>query len=127
MLNHEQETQITCDLVIKKLKAEKKIKFRPMRRRASINTKKSYAIGRTNLKTGLITIDILTPKKREPKKISSILTTLCHEIAHHQKRPFKQYFKGRWIVRQHYPEFYEQVTNNIKIIKEDLELGKFFI
>ncbi|MFH1822683.1 MAG: hypothetical protein ABH830_03205 [Patescibacteria group bacterium] len=97
------------------------------RKENRVNTKRGFVIGRTNLKTGLITIDIFTPKKRQPKKLSSILRILCHEVAHHQKRPYRQYFKGRWIIRQHYPRFYKQVNRNIEILKKNKVLGRYFL
>ncbi len=125
-MSHEQLVQFVCDNALKLLKATK-IHFRPMRRKNNrVNTKYGYIIGRTNLKTGLITIDIFTPKKREPKKLSSILRTLCHEVAHHQKRPFIQRHKGRWINRQHFPTFYRQVNKNIEILKGDEMLSGYF-
>lgn len=96
------------------------------RKNNRVNTKHGYVIGRTNLKTGLITIDIFTPKKRESKKVSSILRTLCHEAAHYQKKPYRQRYKGRWITRQHYPEFYKQVMKNIDKLKGDRVLKRFF-
>lgn len=126
MKEFEKEVQEICDTALRALRAHEKIRFRPMRRRAVVNTRKSYVIGRTNLKTGLITIDIFTPTKREPKKISSILRTLCHEVAHHQKPPFRQFYRFRWIVRQHYPEFYEQVNYNIEILKTDSKFKDHF-
>ena len=90
------------------------LRFRPMcRRNDRVNDKRGFVIGRTNLKTGLITIDIFTPKFRKPKKISSILRTLAHEAAHHQKPPYRSRFMGRIINRCHYPVFYRQVTRNI--------------
>ncbi len=126
-MTHEQLVQFVCDNALKLLETTK-IHFRPMRRKNnSVNTKRGYVIGRTNLKTGLITIDIFTPKKREPKKLSSILRTLCHEVAHHQKKPFMQRHKGRWIVRQHFPTFYGQVNKNIEILKRDEKLGAHFL
>ncbi|PIR12867.1 hypothetical protein COV49_04100 [Candidatus Falkowbacteria bacterium CG11_big_fil_rev_8_21_14_0_20_39_10] len=126
MATHENRAQKYCDYALNVLGA-KKLKFRPMRRKNNrVNTRHGYVIGRTNLKTGLITIDIFTPKKREPKKISSILRTLAHEVAHYQKKPFRQRHRGRWITRQHYPEFYRQVTKNIEILREDRVLEKFF-
>ena len=102
------------------------LKFRPMRRRKPVNPKKGYVLGRTNLKTGLITIDVLTAVKREPKKVSAILRILCHEIAHHQKRPFLARYKRKIITRQHYPEFYKQVNENVERLRGDGELGKYF-
>ena len=126
MENHKQKTQIVCDYALKILQT-KKLRFRPMQRKNNyVNTKHGYVLARTHLKTGLITIDILTPKKREPKKISSILRTLAHEVAHHQKPPFRQRHKGRWINRQHYPQFYKQVNKNILILKKDKVLSEYF-
>ncbi len=125
-MTHEQTVQTICDYAIKILQT-KKLRFRPMQRKNNrVNTKHGYVIARTNLKTGLITIDILTPKQRKPKKISSILRTLAHEIAHHQKPPFRQRHKSRWINRQHYPAFYRQVNKNISILKKDKVLNKYF-
>ena len=125
-MTHEQITQTICEHALKILRT-KKLRFRPMKRKNNrVNTKHGYVIARTNLKTGLITIDILTPKQRKPKKISSILRTLAHEIAHHQKPPFKQRHKGRWINRQHYPAFYRQVNKNILRLKKDKVLSEFF-
>ena len=97
-----------------------------MRRKARINVERGYVIGRTNLKTGNITIDIYTPKERKNKKVSSILRTLCHEVAHHQKKPFRQFYKWKWIIRQHYPEFYQQVNSNIDVLKKDVYLMRYF-
>lgn len=124
-MNHEKNIQEICDYALRVLNVNK-IHFRPMRRTARVNTKRGFVIGRTNLKTGLISIDIFTPKFRKPKKISSVLRTLCHEVAHHQKKPFRQRHKGRWIIRQHFPEFYNQVNKNIKILKIDKVLEKYF-
>ena len=97
-----------------------------MRRVKPVKKGRSFVIGRTNLKTKLITIDIFTPRKRQNKKISTILRTLCHEIAHHQKPPYKQFFRFRWINRQHYPAFYQQAEKNIKNLKKDKILKKYF-
>jgi hypothetical protein len=98
-----------------------------MRRRTEINTKKSFTVGYTNLKTKVIALDIYTPKKRQPKSINTILRILAHEIAHHQKRPYLQYYKRKWITRSHYPSFYKQVNKNIAKFKKDRELGEYFI
>ncbi|MFH1522399.1 MAG: hypothetical protein ABIE43_01110 [Patescibacteria group bacterium] len=125
-MTHEELVQNACNEALKAL-GRKKQKFRPMRRKNNhVNTKHGFVIGRTNLKTGLITIDIYTPKKRQPKAMASILRTLCHEIAHYQKMPFRQRFRGRIITRQHYPEFYKQVTKNIEKLKKNKELMKYF-
>lgn len=101
-------------------------RFRVIRRKKEINTKKSYTVGYTNLKTKVVALDIYTPKKRQPKSINSILRVFAHEIAHHQKLPYKQYYRGKWITRSHYPRFYKQVNKNIAKIKKDQELGRFF-
>jgi hypothetical protein len=124
-MEHENCVQNICNQALGVLKIPK-LKFRPMARRGLVNTAKSYVIGRTNLKTGLITIDIWTPKKQEPKKISSILSVLCHEVAHHQKPPYWQKYKGRLIARRHFPKFYKQVTKNIKSLKKHKILGQYF-
>ncbi|MFH1456924.1 MAG: hypothetical protein ABIF17_02290 [Patescibacteria group bacterium] len=105
--------------------------FKTMRRqidedgRGVLNLKKSYTIAYTNLKTKTITIDIYTPRHRKPKAIKSILNILAHEIAHHQKMPFRQFHNGKWIIRQHFPAFYKQVNKNIKIIESDKILNKY--
>jgi len=124
-MDFDQRIQTICGKALEVLK-QPKLKFRPMRRKARVNTKRGFVIARTNLKTKLITIDIFTPKQRKPKKISSILRTLCHEVAHHQKKPYRQRFRGKWIIRQHYPDFYTQVNKNIKRLKDGKELGKYF-
>ena len=97
-----------------------------MRRVGEINTKKSYVVGRINLKTKTITLDLYTAKKREPKKISSILRVLAHEIAHIQKPPYQQRYRGKLIIRKHYPRFYRQVNKNIEIIRKDEVVGEYF-
>lgn len=104
-----------------------RLHFLPMRRRDDrVNTKRGYSIGRTNLRTGLITIDIFTPKFRKSKAMASILRTLAHEVAHHQKPPYRSRFRGRIINRCHYPVFYRQVTRNIKKLKKDKILSQYF-
>lgn len=125
-MNFENEIQAICDQALSIFKIGK-LHFRPMARKDNrVNTKRGYVIGRTNLKTGLITIDIYTPKFRKPKKISSILRTMAHEIAHHQKPPYRQRHKGRVITRQHFPIFYRQVTRNVNKLKKDKSLSDFF-
>lgn len=125
-MTHEQIAQAACDRALAALNI-KNLRFRPMiRKNNRVNTRRGYVIGRTNLKTGLITIDILTPKFRKPKKISSILRTLAHEAAHHQKPPYRQRHRGRIIARQHYPIFYRQVNRNILKLKKDKILSELF-
>jgi len=126
ILPFEENVQDLCNHALNLLNFSR-LKFRPMRRKDDyVNTKRGFVIGRTNLKTGLITIDIFTPKFRKPKKISSILRTLAHEAAHHQKMPYRSRFKGRIITRIHYPIFYKQVTRNINKLKKDKVLGEYF-
>jgi hypothetical protein len=121
----ELQVQQICDYSLQILKTDR-IRFRPMRRLRRVNTKRGFVIGRTNLRTGLITIDIYTPAKREPKSIAGILRVLCHEVAHHQKMPYRQRFRGKIITRQHYPVFYRQVTRNINKLKKDKTLQEYF-
>ena len=124
-LNFEDNIQDICNNALKIL-GQSKLKFRPMKRKVRVDPRRGFVIGRTNLKTKLITIDIFTPLKREPKKISSILRTLCHEAAHHQKPPFRQFYRFRFINRQHYPEFYGQVKENIEVLKKTSVFKKYF-
>lgn len=101
--------------------------FKVMNRQAPVvNTAKNFSVGYINLKTKVIALDILTPKRRQPKSLNSILRIIAHEIAHYQKKPYKQLFKGRWITRSHYPGFYKQVNKNIKKFQKDRELGQYF-
>ena len=100
--------------------------FRVMNRQAPINTARNFKVAYTNLKTKLVAIDIFTPKKRQPKSINSILRIIAHEIAHHQKKPFRQLYRGHIITRSHYPGFYKQVNKNIAKYKKDHELGLYF-
>lgn len=87
---------------------------------------RSYKLGYTNLRSKLVVIDIYTQKKKEPKKYSSILSVIAHELAHHQKKPYRQFYNFRWINRIHYPEFYEQVKKNIEKFKNDSQLRHFY-
>lgn len=111
----------------------KNFQFKIMRRqidengRGVVNLKKSYTLAHTNLKNKTITIDIYTPRFRKPKAIKSILNILAHEIAHHQKPPFGQRWRGRSISRRHYPAFYRQVKRNIEKIKKDKIIGELFL
>ncbi len=100
--------------------------FKVMNRKAPINTAKNFSVGYINLKTKTIALDIYTPKRRQPKSINSILRVIAHEIAHYQKKPYKQFFKGHWITRSHYPGFYKQVNKNVKKLQKDKELGEYF-
>jgi len=123
---YEELIQLVCDQALGVL-GQGRLKFRPLRRKVRVDPKRGFIIGRTNLKTGLITIDIWTPKFRKPKAVASILRTLAHEAAHHQKPPYRSRFRGHLINRGHYPVFYRQVTRNIKKLKKDKILGSYFI
>ena len=109
----------------------KNFTFKIMRRqvngqgKGTLDLKKSYTLAHTNLKTKTITIDIYTPRHRRPKSIKSILNILAHEIAHHQKLPYRQFYQGKWIVRQHYPAFYKQCTKNYKKMIKDKILAQY--
>ncbi|MDP3900688.1 MAG: hypothetical protein Q8Q23_06460 [bacterium] len=122
---HEVIIKNICDHACKVLKYPN-LQIKIMRRQGSVNTKKSYIIGHTSLRTGVVTLDVYTPRHRKPKKVSSILSVLAHEVAHHQKLPYRQWHRGRWIIRQHYPQFYKQVTKNINKMKKDEMIGKYF-
>lgn len=117
-MNHEEIVSQKCLEALKILGFDN-LRFSVMRQQNDhVNTKRGFIIGCTNLKTGLISIDIWTPKERRPKKLSSVLRTLCHEVAHHQKTPYRQRWRGRIINRIHYPIFYRQVQRNINKLKK---------
>jgi len=94
--------------------------------RGVLDLKKGYNLAYANLKTRIITVDIYTPKFRRPKAINSILRILAHEIAHFQRLPYRQLYRGKMIIRQHYPAFYRQVNKNIKQMKKDKLLKEYF-
>lgn len=103
------------------------VQWRPMRLRTEGKRAVRYfTLGYTDLKKRLITVDILTPKKREIKSLGAILRVIAHELAHLQKPPFRQRYRGRWINRIHYPLFYRQVSENIALFKKDGVLEKCF-
>lgn len=85
-----------------------------------------YTAGYINLKTGIIVLDIYTPKTMKRKSLNGLIRVLAHEIAHIQKPPYKQFHRGRWIIRQHFPLFYKQVERNIEKIKKDPVLRNHF-
>jgi hypothetical protein len=117
-MDHELAVENACNCALKEL-GFSNLKFNILRKQNDyVNTKRSFLIGKTNLRSGIISIDIWTPKERRPKKISSILRTLCHEVAHHQKMPYRQRYKGRTINRIHHPVFYRQVKRNINKLKK---------
>jgi hypothetical protein len=99
--------------------------LKTMERQGSKDNKR-YIAGYINLRTGIIVLDIYTPKTMKYKSINGLIRVIAHEIAHVQKPPYKQYHRGRWIVRQHFPLFYKQVERNIEKIKKDPILGNHF-
>lgn len=100
--------------------------FKPKIVKAKGGYVKNYRLGYTNLKSKLVVVDIYTQKLKKPKKYSSILAVIAHELAHHQKRPFRQFHIFRWINRIHYPEFYRQVNRNVEKFKKDEVLRIFY-
>lgn len=95
-------------------------------RTAPVNTAKDYSLGYTDIEKREITIDILTPRRRAPKSSNGILRLFAHEIAHIQKPPFRERFRGRIITRMHFPKFYDQVNKNVEKFKKDTDLKQYF-
>lgn len=125
MPTHEQ----ICESIFQRACEVLKIKgftFKPKIVRAGDGYVKNYKLGYTNLRSKLVIVDIYTQKKKEPKKYSSILAVIAHELAHHQKKPYRQFYMFHWINRIHYPEFYRQVKKNIENFKKDEILGGFY-
>ena len=124
MNSHEQLVHFLFKRICEILKVAD-LNFKIMQRKGS-KSNKSYTLGYINLKTRTICLDIYTPKTMKPKSFNGLIRTVCHEIAHLQKMPYKQFHRGRWITRQHYPQFYKQVDRNINKIKKDGVLGLHF-
>ena len=95
-------------------------------RTAPVNTAKDYTLGYTDLEKREVTLDIFTPKRRAPKAANGLLRVIAHEIAHIQKPPYRQRYKGRMITRMHFPKFYKQVTKNVEKFKKDPWLTEYF-
>jgi hypothetical protein len=125
MNNHEQNCEQIFQRACEVLRL-KKFTFKPKVIRAGDGYVKNYKLGYTNLKSKLVVVDIYTQKLKKPKKYSSILAVIAHELAHHQKKPYRQFHKFRWINRIHYPEFYNMVKKNIKKFKKDKVLEEFY-
>ena len=123
---HEIMVKNICEYTCKLFKYPK-MEIKIMRRVRPVTKNKSYIIGHTKIGGNTITLDIYTARLRKPKKISAILSVLVHEITHHQKPPYRQWHRGRWIVRQHFPRFYKKVTKNIDKLKKDKMIGKYFV
>ena len=143
---HERMVQNICSYACGFLKYPQ-MQVRIMRRIKPVGKGRGYVMGHTSIGTNIITLDIYTARLRKPKKISAILAVLAHEIAHHQKPPYRQWHRparrlglrshfgeggrlggggGRWIIRGHFPKFYTQVNKNMAKMKGDELLGKYF-
>lgn len=105
----------------------KKVSWRMMEgRTAPVNIAKDYSLGYTDLQKREITLDIFTPRRRSPKSSNGLLRIIAHEIAHIQKPPYKERYRGRIITRMHFPKFYNQVNKNVEKFKKDKELKVYF-
>ncbi len=126
-MTHEETCQLIFAHACRCLKM-RGYKFQPKMVRAGDGYAKSYTLGYTDLNSKLVVIDIYTRKLKKPKKYSSILSVIAHELAHHQKKPYRQFDlrRRRWINRIHYPEFYKQVNKNIAKFKKDKVLKQFY-
>ena len=125
-MTHEERVKILFEEACRALKIQD-ITLRFMRgRKVPVNTARNYSLGYIDLRKRAITLDILTPRRREPKSLKSLARVLAHEIAHLQKPPYQQRYRGRWIVRQHYPAFYRQVNRNIKKLFKNRTLAALF-
>ncbi len=124
MQSHEEKIDILFKIACKRLKMPHLV-WKPMRgRKTPVNVARSYSMGYIDMEKGVITLDIYTPRRREPKSLKSLLRIMAHEIAHLQKPPYRQRYKGRWITRQHYPRFYKQVNKNTDRLLRDKEIIK---
>jgi len=105
--------------------AHEELQLRFIRARG-IKPRARFVNGYINLKTKIIGLNIYTPKRLQPKSPNGLIRTICHEIAHLQKPPFRQRYRGHLIFRQHFPVFYRQVTRNVNKIKKDSLLRNYF-
>jgi len=124
-ITHENEVIKICNYACQLLRYPK-LNIEIMHRLKPVTKGRGYVLGYTNLKKNLVVLDVYTARLRKPKKISAILNVLAHEITHHQRPPYRQWHRGRWIIRQHYPRFYKQVNKNIVKIKKDKILKQYF-
>lgn len=102
------------------------LRLKIMNRQGPVKNTDGMVLAYAKLDEKTIVLDILTPKRRQPKSINSILRLLAHEIAHYQKPPYRQRYKGKWILRQHYPQFYKQVNKNVEKFKKDRLFCQYF-
>ncbi|MDD3190345.1 MAG: hypothetical protein PHI66_01480 [Candidatus Pacebacteria bacterium] len=126
-MTHEEICRLIFEHACRTLKM-KGFTFQPKVVRAGDGYVRSYKLGYTNLASKLVVIDIYTQKLKKPKKYSSILAVIAHELAHHQKKPYRQLDlrRRKWINRIHYPEFYQQCNKNIDKFKKDKVLREFY-
>ncbi|MFA7169932.1 MAG: hypothetical protein WC178_03695 [Candidatus Paceibacterota bacterium] len=126
-MTHEEICQRIFDHACRCLKM-KGFTFQPKVVRTGDGYVQSYKLGYTNLASKLVVIDIYTQKLKKPKKYSSILSVMAHELAHHQQKPYRQLDlrRRKWINRIHYPEFYQQCNKNIEKFKKDKILKQFY-
>ena len=122
---HEDEVQKAFNRACEILKLTG-FSFRVMQRKAPVGAVRSYTVGYSRLDKKMVCVDIYTAKKREPKKMSAILSIVAHELAHFQKPPYRQRYRGKWITRAHFPKFYKQVAKNIEKFKKDGVLGGYY-
>lgn len=122
-LNHVDKLFLRACLILN----VKNATWKPMTgRTAPVNTARDYSEGYTDIERREVTLDIFTPKRRDPRSSNGLLRLIAHELAHIQKPPYKERYKGRWINRIHYPEFYEQVNKNVDLLKQDAEFRGYF-
>jgi hypothetical protein len=124
---HEEFVQILFEKVCAIL-AHPELKLRFIKRQGNPAKRGAtrFVKGYINLKTKVIGLDIYTPKRLKPKSANGLIRTICHEVAHLQKPPFRQRWRGHLIFRQHFPVFYRQVTRNINKMKKDAVLRHYF-
>lgn len=125
MSSHEQKVIEIFDRACAVLKM-RGLSVRFMSQSREVDTKKSFSLGKASLAKRIITLDIYTPRFRKPKSVNGILRVIAHELAHFQKSPYRQCYRGHLIARQHYPAFYRQVNRNIEKLKRDKALGDYF-
>lgn len=126
-MTHEEVCQKIFEEACRCLKM-KGFTFKPKVVRKGDGYVKAYQLGYTDLRSKLVVVDIYTQKLKKAKKYSSILSVMAHELAHHQKKPYREFqvSKMRWINRIHYPSFYKQVNKNIDKFKKDKILKQFY-
>jgi len=126
LIEHNQEMELIFNRACEVLKL-RDFSFRTMQRGEPVkDLKRRFVLGHTSFKTKTVTVDIYTAKKRQSKKISAILAVIAHELAHHQKPPYRQRWRGRIINRIHFPQFYRQVNRNVAKFKKDKVLGEYY-